>query len=476
MYKVNDKVKNIQELNDYMLAKTLGMFSYSGLPETIPQREIERLLQLNGYVFVTEHEGALYAFTGGMGGERDAYNLPTKINVSNPALGLNKTFDLKTDGVLITNDSVGMGLKPLFDRFNSLLVENHITMSLNNFNTRLTRVISAGDDRTKDSAESFLKKLDDGEMSVIGENAFFEGVKVHGSGGNSSPSITSLVEYHQYLKAALYSEVGINSPFNMKRERLNTAEVKQDSEYISVLVDNMLFCRKEGLEKLNDKYGLEINIQFAGVWKREANTSESVEAVGTLDVDGMDESETEETGAAKMKTQTIAEFLDGSNLWDAIDSVKPYPFITPDLNSLFLIEYGNMPLFSGIADDSVENIAGYCVRLFGDKWDSLLELSGVKLDVSETNTITETTVNTEERATERTDTDKVSAFNSAELIDEGGKASDGTESVEGETVRTVEDETKSMQTAFDNLHKSDKLNIIKQAIADVAGFMKVQVY
>ncbi len=471
MYKVNDKVKNIQEMNDYMLAKTLGMFSYSGLPETIPQRELERLLQLNGYAFITEHEGALYAFAGGMGGERDAYNLPTKINVSNPALKLNKTFDLKTDGVLIINDSVGMGLKPLFDRFNSLLVENHITMHLNNFNTRLTKVISAGDDRTRASAEIFLKKLDEGEMSVIGENAFFEGVKVHGSGGNSSPSITSLVEYHQYLKAALYSEVGIDSPFNMKRERLNTAEVEQDSSSISVLVDSMIFCRKDGLEKLNEKYGLETAINFAGVWKRETDITESVETTDTLNDVGMDE-----TGAEEMRTQTIREFLDGSDLWDAINSVKEYPFITPDLNSLFLVEYGQMPLFSGIAGDSVENIAEYCVRLFGDKWDSLLELSGVKLDVSETATITETTVNTEERATERTDTDKVSAFNSDTLIDEGGKASDGTETVEGETVRTVENETKSMQTAFDNLHKSDKLNIIKQAIADVAGFMKVQVY
>ena len=471
MYKVNDKAKKIQEMNDYMLAKTLGMFAYSGLPETIPQRELERLLQLNGYAFITEHDGALYAFAGGMGGERDAYNLPTKINVNNPALGLHKTFDLKTDGVLILNDSVGMGLKPLFDRFNSLLVENHITMSLNNFNTRLTKVISAGDDRTRASAEIFLKKLDEGEMSVIGENAFFEGVKVHGSGGNSSPSITSLVEYHQYLKAALYSEVGIDSPFNMKRERLNTAEVEQDSSSISVLVDSMVFCRKEGIEKLNEKHGLEISINFAGVWKRETDITESGENFSETDIAGMDE-----TGAEEMRTQTIREFLDGADLWAAINTVKEYPFITPDLNNLFLIEYGQMPLFSGIAGDSVENIAEYCVRLFGDKWDSLLEMSGVKLDVSETNTVTETTVNTEERATERTDTDKVSAFNSDELIDEGGKASDGTETVEGETVRTVEDETKSLNTAFDNLQKADKLNIIKQAIADVAGFMKVQVY
>lgn len=471
MYKPNDKEKNIQELNNYMLAKTLGMFSYSGLPNTIPQREIERLLQMNGYVFITEHDGELYAFEGGLGGKRDVYNLPTEIYVNNPNLGLSQAFNLKNDGVFIVNDFVALGLQPLFERFNTLLVENHITMNLNNFNTRLTKVISAGDDRTRESAERFLKKLHDGEVSVIGENAFFDGVKVHGNNGNSAPSITSLIEYHQYLKAALYSEVGIDSPYNMKRERLNTAEVEQDSNAISTLVDTMLTCRQEGIKKLNEKYGLDITINFAGVWNREKDTAENIETISPAAIAGMDEA-----GAEEMNTKTIREFLDGSDLWDAINTAKEYPFIGPDLNNLFLIEYGQMPLFSGIVGDSVENIADYCVRLFGDKWDSLLELSGVKLDVSETNTTTETTVNTEERATERTDTDKVSAFNSDDLIDEGGKTSDGVETLDGETVRTVENEKKSLQTLFDNLHKSEKLNIIKQAMADVAGFMKTQVY
>lgn len=471
MYKVNDKEKNIRELNDYMLAKTLGMFSYSGLPDTIPQRELERLLQLNGYAFITEHNGALYAFAGGLGGKRDAYNLPTEINVSNPALNISKTYNLKNDGVLIVNDSMGLGLKPLFERFNTLLVENHITMELNTFNTRLTTVISAGDDRTRQSAETFLKKLRDGETTVIGENAFFDGVKVHGGNSGSTAPITSLIEYHQYLKSALYNEVGIDSPYNMKRERLNTAEVEQGTNSLSVLVDSMYHCRISGLVEVNAKYGLEVNVNFSGVWKRETSNQTDIEGSDSLNHVGMDE-----TGAEEMRTQTIREFLDGVDLWEVINTVKPYPFITPDLNNLFLIEYGQMPLFSGIAGDSVENIAEYCVRLFGDKWDSLLEMSGVALDVSETHIVTETVVTDEARTTDRTEKDKVSAYNSDELIEDGGKDTDGVETLEGERVRTVEDQTKSLQTAFDNLQKADKLNIIKQAIADVAGFMKVQVY
>lgn len=470
MYKVNDKKANIRELNNYMLAKTLGMFNYSGLPESIPQRELERLLQLKGYAFITEVDGSLYAFHGGLGGKTDAYGLPTEITIANPALNFTKTLGLKNDGVLIVNDSMAMGLFPVFERFNTLMVENFITMNMNSFNTRMTKVISASDDRTRESATSYIKKLEDGEQTVIGEHAFFEGVKVHGNSGNSAPSITSLIEYHQYLRASLYNEVGIDLPYNMKRERLNTAEVEQYTDATRVLVNNLYQCRLEGLEKVNEKYNLSITVDFSGVWKNEAGIEEGGENLSETDFSGMDE-----TGAQQMK-QNIRQFLDGVDLWDAINSAKPFPFIDETTNRLFLIDYGQMPVFSGIEGETVEDIADYVVRLFGDKWENLLDAAGVSLAADQTRTITETTDTDETRATETTDTDKTSAFNSDGLIDEGGKETEGTETREVDTIKTTTDETTSAQTLFDNLQKADKLNIIKQAMADVASFMKVDVY
>lgn len=470
MYKVNDKKANIRELNNYMLAKTLGMFNYSGLPETIPQRELERLLQLKGYAFITEVDGNLYAFHGGLGGETDVYGLPTEINIANPALNFTKTLDLKNDGVLIVNDSMAIGLFPIFERFNSLMVENFITMNMNSFNTRMTKVISASDDKTRESADAYIKKLEDGEQTVIGEHAFFEGVKVHGNSGNSAPSITSLIEYHQYLRASLYNEVGIELPYNMKRERLNTAEVAQDTDATRVLVNNLYQCRLEGLAKVNEKYDLSITVEFSGVWKNEASIEEGDENLSETDISGMDE-----TGAQQMK-QNIRQFLDGADLWEAINNVKAFPFIDETTNNLFLIDYGQMPVFSGIEGETVENLAGYVVRIFGDKWESLLDAAGVNLAAGQTRTVTETTDTDETRATETTDTDKTSAYNSEELIDEGGKETEGTETREVDTTKTVTDETTSVEILFDNLQKADKLNIIKTAMADVASFMKVDVY
>ncbi|MFW3387853.1 UNVERIFIED_CONTAM: hypothetical protein RF648_17780 [Kocuria sp. CPCC 205274] len=40
-YDYKAKKANVKNMNKYMLAKTLGMFEWSGLPDTIPRRELE---------------------------------------------------------------------------------------------------------------------------------------------------------------------------------------------------------------------------------------------------------------------------------------------------------------------------------------------------------------------------------------------------------------------------------------------------
>ena len=99
-----NKRRNITQLNDYMLNKTLSMFEYENLPDSIPYREMEKQLQMGGYTFITEVKGELYALQGGLGGLPDAYGQPTKIIISNPYLNFYEQLDIEEDGVLIRND------------------------------------------------------------------------------------------------------------------------------------------------------------------------------------------------------------------------------------------------------------------------------------------------------------------------------------------------------------------------------------
>lgn len=266
-YDYKAKQKNVNQLNNYMLAKTLSMFEYEGLPETIPSRELEKLLQKKGYAFITKApDGQLYAFSGGLGGESDVYGNPTQITIANPALKFNKTLDVKKDGVLIFNDDMANGLLPFFEKQNTLIAENEINMVVWGYNSRTQKLISAPDDKSKESADLYVKKIIDGELSVIGENALFDGVKVQPANNSSGNGVQQMIEYHQYIKSCLFNEVGLPSNFNMKKERLISSEVDQAEDSLFPLVYNMMENRIAAVNLINEMFGTDIKVGFGSVW------------------------------------------------------------------------------------------------------------------------------------------------------------------------------------------------------------------
>lgn len=285
IYDFKKKEHNVSVANRQLLNKTLSMFEYNGLPDTIPAKELEKLLQMNGYAFITEVDGELYAFSGGLGGVGDVYGNPTEIIISNPALNFNKSLSIKDDGVLIANDDMMTGLIPLFTKYNTLLVENDINMVLNGYSNRMNILLSASDDKTKASAESYISKIVKGDISIIGENAMWEGVKSH-SMNSQGAKITDLIEYHQYIKGSLLNEIGLPANFNMKRERLVSAEVEQGNDGLLAFVYNMILNRTLAINKINEKYNLNIVIDFGSVW----NFINKKFADGVVESDGVIES------------------------------------------------------------------------------------------------------------------------------------------------------------------------------------------
>lgn len=316
MYDVKNKAINIRQNTDYTMAKILGMFKYSGLPETLPQEELEKILLCNGYAFVTKHEGELYAFSGALGGELDAYYRPTKVIVANPWLKLNKNYDIRKDGVLIKNDSMLMGVKPLMDKWSTLLVENQITLNMQSINQRVLTILSASDDKTKESAEEFIKKIQNGDMSVITGNAMFEGVQSH-SVGQTNGRITDLIEYQQWLTSKLHMELGINDQGNMKRERLVTDEVRQSEEGLSILVDNMFVERELAVNLINEMFDTSITVEFDGVWKHKQAERDADLAINDSIIEDGVEYETQEV---EDETEVEEEVVEEVVIEDTLDN------------------------------------------------------------------------------------------------------------------------------------------------------------
>lgn len=258
----------IESFIKYNLDRTQSMFEYQGLPDTIPEQVLERMLQRNGSVFVTKVNGDLYAFTGGEGGEPDVYYRPTIYTVANPALDLSEEYVIDKDGILVANDTFKWGLIPMLSKYGALLVENEISLRSIIIYLRIVALISASDDKTKASAELFLEKVIRGDLSVVGESPFFDGVKVQTLGNSSTSYIQQFIELEQYLKGSLYNELGLNANYNMKRESLTKNETALNEDFLMPLCDDMLNCRKIGCDKINEMFGTEISVEYSSTWKK----------------------------------------------------------------------------------------------------------------------------------------------------------------------------------------------------------------
>ena len=283
----------------YMYARLQQMFSYKNLPDTIPSEMFEYYLLSGGLCFIMEHEGNLYAFQGGLGGEPDAYYRPTKFTVANPALKMSKVCDIKTDGILCKNDKMWMGLDALVSRYAYLMATNLITLNVVDIMLRCIALLSAPDDKTKKSAEIYLDKLAKGELGVIGDNPFFEGIKLQTLPSSNGSYLTQFIELHQYYKGSFYNEIGLNANFNMKREAIGKGEASLSQDSLLPLCDSMLECRIENVKRINEKYGTKIEVDYSSAWKD--NQTESKFELIKLENEAsqLEGGETNETGEAE---------------------------------------------------------------------------------------------------------------------------------------------------------------------------------
>lgn len=282
---VKDKKSSARAYYRYLLTRLLRMFQYKNLPDTIPHEILDRYLFENGIACITKVNGELYVFYGNLGGPQDVYYRPTEFIISNPHIKTESgelfTANVpvfpcdtpsqvgqptKVEGVLIRNDSDWLGLHPLISRYAYLMAENTLTLRTADVMLRVIALITAKTDKEQASALEYLKSIEKGELGLIGESAFHEGIELQSPPSNNGSYLTQFIEYQQYLKGSFYNEVGLSSNYNMKREAIGKGESTLDEDALLPLCDNMLVTRREDLAKVNEMFGTNIEVEFSSSW------------------------------------------------------------------------------------------------------------------------------------------------------------------------------------------------------------------
>ena len=265
-YDYLEKKRNIGIEDEITYNKTMAMFKYHNLPDSLPCYELENLLQKNGFACVAKVESELYAFDGGLGGEPDVYYRPTICTVANPALNLSKDFVINKDCVIVKNDSNMVGLSHTISKYNTLITENEITILIALINSRMSIIFSGADSATKTSAEQYLNMIKQGKLGVISDNAFLESLSINMGNNTRNNVFEDLIRLNMYLKASLNNSIGLNSNTALKKERLITAEIDVNNTSLYPLIDDMLECRRIGVEKINELFGTEITVELNSSW------------------------------------------------------------------------------------------------------------------------------------------------------------------------------------------------------------------
>lgn len=271
-----DKTQLTNYYYKMLLNRVINMFTWNNLPDTIDEQVMNFWLFVTGRVVFTEFNGKLYALNGNYGGYPNEYYLPTEFIVANPILG-NKNVKIDIDGVVMFNSDTDKypmqtmtgGLYSILTLTANMLADCVVTISSALKNGRVQTAFLCKDDNVKNAGEKVLTKLYNGDPAVMIDDTILNCITPIKMADNTSVAtiLQQTVETYQFWLANFYNSIGVNANFNMKRERLNTAEVNINDSALFVNVVNMLNNRQQALEKINKMFGTNITVEISEEWK-----------------------------------------------------------------------------------------------------------------------------------------------------------------------------------------------------------------
>lgn len=277
-------VSNVQENFELyfklLTNKALNLFKWENLPSTVNERFLMTQLILAGTVCWTSIDGNIYALNGNVGGEPNVYYEPSQFIIANPILG-SKTVRIRnldgsngidqlegilmglTDMDLVNPIPMQGGLYRLIYQTAGLLADNISSLNISQINGRVSQIWTADNDAMARTAEEIMRDIYEGHpYRVVSQDILNKVNAIPSAQTGQSNTLLNLIEAHQYILAQFYNELGLPSNWNMKRERINTAETELMTGALDVSVYNMEKNLKAAVEKINELFGTDIKVYF----------------------------------------------------------------------------------------------------------------------------------------------------------------------------------------------------------------------
>ena len=288
---VTNVADNYNYFFNLLLNRIVNMFTIKGdIPDTVDEDFLKVNTLLHGYTPIFKHNDKLYCCNCSIGGEPNEYYYPTKAIISNPVIG-SKEFKIDEECTILWNSTadklntnsffINSKICPtyaLIDKTAALLAENISSLAIAQINTRLSVLVTAPTETIRKSAEIMLKRIYNGEPWVaLTDNDLMNDIKVWNIDNQTKGVLTEIIETQQYLLAQFFHAIGINSNFNMKREKLITSEIEVNNDSLQINIKDMLETRQKCANKINKMFALNWHFDLSDEWKLIYNNNQQKE-------------------------------------------------------------------------------------------------------------------------------------------------------------------------------------------------------
>lgn len=179
---------------------------------------------------------------------------------------------------------------------------------------------------------------------------------------------------------------------------------------------------------------------------------------------------------------TLSQYLEGDSIWGrvlALVTVPELSLIGADvLDKNLILNHGDKNIFYKVILMGLDDVAKDIGFNYEKKWKDLISIESLNLNIGADNThkISETLNHAETRINTQENINKVSAFNTDELLANDGSNSNHSDDIDYNKVRTLTDENLSLETAFNNLSLSQKNIIIRTVNNDISSLLTLDIY
>lgn len=259
-------------LNDYWKNIAINIFEWKGLEEISPSltSEIieETLYDKGSCLFFKDSNLGYMALPVAPANQLNVYRKPTNFR----AIGNNYTKEYDVDNsVLIKNNTLKKATFDIVDYYTSKLADIELTKDLHRNAHKMPIVLECTED-TQLTAKNIFKKIHSNEPVIFKNRTRGEGeVGVNVLNANVTYINDKLEDdYHNY-EARILTALGLDNYVEDKKERVQSAEVESQQEYIISSFRASLNERKKACEAINKMFGLNLSVDYVKAEQIETN-------------------------------------------------------------------------------------------------------------------------------------------------------------------------------------------------------------